>query len=113
MARDLLYARIDARVEAMMAAGFVDELARLRAAGYGRRLPAMSALGYRQLWSYFAGEATLEEAVARIKFETHRFVRKQNNWFAPDDPAIQWFDASASDHPAAALAAVGRWFPAP
>jgi tRNA dimethylallyltransferase len=109
MPRDLLYARIDSRVEAMIAGGLVEELARLRTAGYGRQLPAMSGLGYRQLGAYLAGEATLEEAVARIKFETHRFVRHQNNWFRRDDPAIDWFDVGAPDYPARALARIEAW----
>lgn len=90
--REVLYGRIDARVDQMMAAGLLDEMLRLRAAGYGRDLPAMSGLGYRQLWQYLAGEMTLEEAVERIKFETHRFVRHQMNWFRRQDAGITWFD---------------------
>lgn len=90
--RELLYGRIDARVDQMMAAGLLDEVLRLRDAGYGRDLPAMSGLGYRQLWQYLDGELTLAEAVERIKFETHRFVRHQMNWFRRQDAAITWFD---------------------
>ena len=90
--REVLYGRIDARVDQMMAAGLLEEVIRLRDAGYGRDLPAMSGLGYRQLWQYLDGELTLEEAVERIKFETHRFVRHQANWFQRQDAAITWFD---------------------
>ena len=90
--REELYGRIDARVDQMMAAGLLDEVIRLRDAGYGRDLPAMSGLGYRQLWQYLDGELTLEEAVERIKFETHRFVRHQMNWFRRQDAGITWFD---------------------
>ena len=89
--RDALYERIDARVDEMMAAGLLDEVARLRDAGYGPRLPSMSGLGYRQLLAYLVGEMTLEEAVTRIKFETHRFARQQATWFRADDPRIHWF----------------------
>ena len=89
--REELYARIDARVDQMMAAGLLDELKKLRDLGYGRSLPSMSGLGYRQLWAYLDGEMTLDEAVERIKFETHRFARHQANWFKRDDPAIHWF----------------------
>ncbi|MCA9917075.1 MAG: tRNA (adenosine(37)-N6)-dimethylallyltransferase MiaA [Anaerolineales bacterium] len=89
--REALYARIDARVDQMMAAGLLAELETLRDMGYGRSLPSMSGLGYRQLWSYLEGEMSLEEAVERIKFETHRFARHQANWFRKDDPAISWF----------------------
>ncbi|MBK9053388.1 MAG: tRNA (adenosine(37)-N6)-dimethylallyltransferase MiaA [Chloroflexi bacterium] len=100
--RETLYRRIDERVDNMIAAGLVDELESLRQAGYGRHLPAMSGLGYRQLWPYLDGEQTLAEAVERIKFETHRFVRHQNNWFKPDDPRIHWLDIEKEDVVAAA-----------
>jgi tRNA dimethylallyltransferase len=95
--REALYERIDRRVEQMMSSGLLQELLALRDAGYGPELPSMSGLGYRQLWEYLQGDVTLEEAVERIKFETHRFVRHQNNWFAPDDPRIHWFDATRED----------------
>ena len=89
--REELYTRIDARVMQMMANGLLEELKTLRDLGYGRSLPSMSGLGYRQLWAYLDGEMSLEEAVERIKFETHRFARHQANWFSQDDPAITWF----------------------
>jgi tRNA dimethylallyltransferase len=95
--REQLYRRIDERVDQMMAAGLLQEVRALWAAGYSRRLPALSGLGYRQLWAYLEGETTLPEAVDRIKFETHRFVRQQYTWFRLDDPAIHWFDACAND----------------
>ncbi len=91
--RPLLYRRVDERVDQMMQAGLLAEVEQLRAAGYGRFLPAMSSLGYQQLWAYLAGEMTLPQAVERIKFETHRFVRQQNAWFRRDDPTIHWFEA--------------------
>jgi len=90
--RDLLYERIDARVDRMLANGLVDEVKRLREQGYGCDLPAMSGLGYRQVWAYLDGETNLEECVERIKFETHRFARQQHNWFRQDDERIRWYD---------------------
>ena len=104
--RAALYDRIDARVDAMMAAGLLDEVTRLRDAGYGPELPPMSGLGYRQLLSHLAGDMTLEAAVERIKYETHRFARQQATWFRADDPRIKWF---ASDQAEAVMAWVGRW----
>jgi tRNA dimethylallyltransferase len=92
-----LYRRIDARVDAMMEAGFVDEVRGLLAKGYGSELPAMSGIGYRQLCQHLAGELPLEEAVSRMKTETHRLTRHQRNWFRRDDPRIRWIDASAGD----------------
>lgn len=90
--REELYARIDSRVDQMMANGLLDELNTLRDLGYGRSLPSMSGLGYRQLWAYLDGEMNLDEAIERIKFETHRFARHQANWFSKDDPTITWFE---------------------
>ena len=95
--RETLYRRIDERVDRMLAAGLLAEVESLATAGYGRRLPAMSGLGYRQLHEYLAGEMTLAEAIERIKYETHRFVRQQRTWFHPDDPNIQWFDIEEED----------------
>jgi tRNA dimethylallyltransferase len=77
-----LYARIDARVDAMMGAGLLDEVRGLVARGYGWELPAMSSLGYREFQPYLAGEQSLDEAVQRLKFNTHAFARRQKAWFA-------------------------------
>ncbi len=79
--RDELYARADARVEAMIAAGLVDEVAGLLAAGYGWHLPAMSSLGYIQFRAYFEGVASLATCIERLKFDTHAFIRRQAAWF--------------------------------
>lgn len=92
--REELYRRIDARVDTMMTTGLLEEVKRLVAAGYDWGLPAMSGLGYAQLGEYLQGELALEEAIERIKYETHRFVRQQYTWFRLDDPNIHWFDLS-------------------
>lgn len=107
--RAWLYQRIDARVDKMMADGLLAEVMALQRAGYGRKLPALSGLGYRQLYDYLAGELTLPEAVERIKFETHRFARQQNTWFRRDDPTIHWLDAARPDLAAAAQTWVAHW----
>jgi len=92
-----LYRRIDARVDAMMEGGFVEEVRGLLARGYRADLPAMSGIGYRQVCQYLAGELSLEEAVARAKTETHRLARHQRNWFRRDDRRIRWIDVSKGD----------------
>ncbi len=97
MSRPALYARIDARIDAMLAQGLVDEVRWLVAHGYGYDLPAMSGLGYRQVGQYLRGEATLDEATALIKRHTRRFVRQQYNWFSPSDAGIHWLDAASLD----------------
>ena len=76
-----LYDRIDARVDAMLADGLPAEVRGLVERGYGWELPAMSGLGYREFQPYFAGQATLEDAITRLKFDTHAFARRQPGWF--------------------------------
>ena len=107
--RETLYQRIDQRVDQMMTAGLVAELEGLRQAGYGRSLPAMSGLGYQQLWAYLEGEMTLDEAVERIKFETHRFARQQNTWFGQDDPCIDWFELGGDAGETAVIDYIQSW----
>jgi tRNA dimethylallyltransferase len=92
--RPALFARIDARLDAMLAAGLVDEVRGLAAQGYDWALPAMSALGYKQIGQYLRGEYSLDEAVRLIRQATRRFVRRQANWFKAGDPAIHWFESS-------------------
>ncbi|MFO8101438.1 MAG: tRNA (adenosine(37)-N6)-dimethylallyltransferase MiaA [Dehalococcoidia bacterium] len=92
--RDELYRRIDARVDAMMERGFVDEVRGLIDRGYSLDLSAMSSLGYREVGRHLKGETSLEEAVRQIKFATHRFARQQYAWFKLSDSRIRWFDIS-------------------
>jgi tRNA dimethylallyltransferase len=76
-----LYARIDARVDAMVAAGLEGEVRGLLARGYGWELPAMSGLGYREFRPYIEGASKLEQAIQQLKYDTHAFARRQPNWF--------------------------------
>lgn len=91
MPREKLYAAIDRRVDRMMAQGLLDEVKRLKACGYDRRLPAMQAIGYAQLFAHLDGEATLEAAVENIKRATRQFAKRQLTWFRRDE-RIRWFD---------------------
>ena len=100
--RARLYGWANARVDAMLMAGFCAEVERLTERGYGWALPAMSSLGYRQMGAYLRGEMTLAAAVERLKFDTHGFIRKQLIWFRPDT-RIQWLDASDPTVVSAAL----------
>jgi tRNA dimethylallyltransferase len=87
-----LYARLDGRLDRMLADGLVEEVRALLARGCSPDLPSMSAIGYRQIAAHLRGEGTLESAVARVRQATRRFVRHQANWFRQDDPRIRWFD---------------------
>ncbi len=91
MPREQLYARIDQRVDSMMAQGLLDEVAELAARGYDRQLPAMQAIGYAQLFAYLAGEVSLDAAVETIKRATRQFAKRQLTWFRRDE-RVRWFD---------------------
>lgn len=93
MPRELLYARIEARVDAMLAHGLVEEAKGIWAKGYDPGLPALQALGYKQLFAYFAGACSLDESVEAIKRETRRFAKRQLTWFRRDD-RIAWLDVT-------------------
>lgn len=90
--RDILYARIDARVDAMVAAGLIAEVRALLDAGYPADLPAMSGIGYRQVVEYLGGVTTFTVMCERIKQATHRYARHQMTWLRRD-ASIVWLDA--------------------
>ena len=92
MVRADLYARIDLRLQSMLEDGLVDEVLHLVESGYTWDMPALSALGYKQLGGYLRGEYDLDEAVRLIKRGTRRFVRQQSSWFAANDSSIHWFE---------------------
>jgi tRNA dimethylallyltransferase len=90
--RPELYHRIDRRVDSMIDRGLVTEVAELLKKGYSPELPAMSSLGYRQIGGFLQGKLSLNTAVQQIKFDTHRFTRRQYTWFSLKDKRITWFD---------------------
>ncbi len=97
MDRRELYRRIDHRVDRMMEAGFLGEVIRLSDLGYPMGRGPLSSPGYRELGLHLAGKISLDEAVRRTKFQTHRLARRQYTWFKLNDPRIQWLDASSED----------------
>ncbi len=91
--RGVMDKRIDARYDAQMEAGFLDEVASLPK---DLSRTAAQALGYRELLDHLAGNSTLEEAVEVAKARTKKFARRQQRWFRRDR-RIQWFSAVAPD----------------
>jgi tRNA dimethylallyltransferase len=89
--RPELYERVDQRIDAMFANGFLEEVKTLLAKGYSPSLPTMSAIGYRECIRVISGELNEEQAKAEIKRTTRIFVRRQANWFKESDPKIKWF----------------------
>lgn len=92
--RDELYHRIDLRVDAMMSQGFLAEVEALAERGYVLGRGPLSSPGYRELGLHLSGQLTLEEAVQRTKYHTHRLARKQYAWFRAGDERISWLGAS-------------------
>lgn len=88
--RNELYDRINKRVDAMMNDGLLDEAKRWYAQ---REFQSLNTVGYKELFSYFDGQWSLEEAVERIKGNTRRYCRKQLTWFKRDE-SIRWFNLS-------------------
>jgi tRNA dimethylallyltransferase len=87
--RPELYARIDDRVERMMARGLQEEVAWLLKRGYGPELKSMQSLGYRHLVRYLTGRSSRAEAVATMKRDTRLYAKRQMTWFGRD-PEIRW-----------------------
>ena len=89
--REALYAACDARLEAMVEQGALDEVRQLLARGLSPELPAMKALGVREFARHLSGELTLETALALAQQETRRYAKRQTTWFknqTPDWPRI-------------------------
>jgi tRNA dimethylallyltransferase len=80
--------RIAARVDAMMAAGLVEEVRALHARGYGPDLKAMQGLGYRQIGDYLRGRVGLPEAVEAIKRATRQYAKRQRTWWRGEPSAV-------------------------
>ncbi len=95
--RAILYPRVDARLDRMIAAGFVREVRHLLELGIDRRSPAMSGIGYREIAEHLLDDAPLDEAIARSKFRTHDFIRRQDVWFRGHDNGILWHNVEDID----------------
>lgn len=86
--RATLYDRINRRVEEMIEHGLEAEARSL----YDKReLNALNTVGYKEMFEYFDGTTTLEEAIFKIQSNTRRYCRKQQTWFKRD-PSIKWFN---------------------
>lgn len=91
MDRQVLYKRIEERVDKMLLAGLVEEVQQLLDRGYGPELISMQGLGYKEIIPYLEGRTTLEEAVLLLKRNTRRFAKRQVTWFKHDQ-RINWID---------------------
>jgi tRNA dimethylallyltransferase len=99
-----LYARINARCDAMVSAGLVEEVRGLYAAGFDPNLPALRSPGYREIGEYVRGLCDLPTAIARMAQATRRLAKRQLTWFRAD-PQVVWCtpEVAALEPPAKAF----------
>ncbi len=102
----ILNARIDARVDQMLADGLVEEVRSLLRAGFRDGLTAPQAIGYKEIVAALEGTCTLDEAIAQVKTATHRYAKRQRTWFRKD-ARIHWIDADDADIEAMTRQALG------
>lgn len=107
MPRELLYQRIEMRVEEMLAAGLVDEVRSLLAAGTSPDAKSMQSLGYKQIAAYLSGKLSLAAAVTEIKRDTRRFAKRQLTWFRREREMI-WLDLTKFNSNAELVANISR-----
>lgn len=100
--RKKLYATIDQRFDAMLAAGFVEEVRALISAGYSPEKPPLSTIGYKQIAAHIRGEMTLADAISIAKRDSRRLAKRQLTWFRRE-PDIIWLDLDRAAQDAFAL----------
>lgn len=99
--RAALHVAIGARFEAMLAAGLLGEVEALYARGdLHAGLPAIRAVGYRQLWAHLAGDCELDRAIADAVTATRRLAKRQMTWLRAE-PGLHWLESAADGLPAA------------
>lgn len=109
--REILFQRIDSRVEKRINDGAVGELKNLIKKGYSANLPSLSATGYRELSLFVDSVYNLDEAVNRWKISEHAYAKRQMTWFRKDK-RITWFDITNSDYRDKIVQQVEKWYTA-
>ena len=91
MDREVLYQRINKRVDIMVENGLLEEVKSLLDKGYDRNLVSLQGIGYKEIIDYLEGKTTKEDAIDTLKTNTRRFAKRQFTWFKADSN-IKWFD---------------------
>ena len=94
--RDVLYTRIEERIDKMIEDGLVDEVTGILNDGYDKNLNSLNTVGYKEIISYLDKEITLSRAIELIKRNTRRYAKRQLTWFRADE-RIKWFNVSSQD----------------
>lgn len=91
MPRDILYDRINKRVDTMVSKGLVEEVIKLKEMGYHRNLQSMQAIGYKEIFDYIEGDLSLQDSIELIKRNSRRYAKRQLTWFRKDS-RINWIN---------------------
>ncbi len=94
--RQILYDRIDLRVDLMIKDGLIDEVRRIMDMGYTKELNSMKGIGYKEIMDHLNGECTLDEAIENVKQGTRRYAKRQLTWFRRDERIIMLKPETAS-----------------
>ncbi len=94
--REVLYDRINRRVDMMMEEGFLEEVKRLYSMGIDENFQSMKAIGYREMLMYLKGEVELSYAIDKMKQFSRNYAKRQLTWFRRDE-RIRWFDPLNED----------------
>lgn len=86
--REVLYNRINKRIDLMVKEGLLEEVQALKEEGYSRDLVSMQGLGYKEILAYLEGEISLEEAIYILKRDTRHFAKRQLTWFRREKEVI-------------------------
>ena len=103
--REILYERINKRVDIMMEEGLLSEVKRLIKKGYTKNLVSMQGLGYKEFFDYFDGTTSLEDTVDKIKKDTRHFAKRQLTWFRREKEVI-WINKKEYEQEEALLTSV-------
>lgn len=96
LAREVLYQRINQRVDLMMTQGLLEEIDSLMKKNYSRELQSMKAIGYKEWFAYYQGNQSLEETLELIKKNSRNYAKRQYTWFNNQVP-VTWFDVNLDD----------------
>ncbi len=94
--REVLYERINLRVDLMLKSGLLDEIKKLKAMGFTKDMQSMQGIGYKEILSYLDGVLSLDEAIELVKKNSRNYAKRQLTWFRRDD-RFKWLDCMADD----------------
>jgi len=94
--REIVYKRINDRVDEMISSGLVSEVKKLMELGYDEKSPGMSGIGYSEILEHLSGKISLDEAIYKIKLNSRHYAKRQLTWFRSFDD-VKWFSNDQKD----------------